>query len=105
MPLTVAAHQVPEIEVVSRRPLSSLTLEFESRSAAGLEIEGGLLTQTILRPDGRVLFEIALESAGARRRLWPLPASYRYRLKWVMPDAPGGPLGLTLSAEPENLSP
>ncbi len=103
LPLTVAAHEVPEIEVVSRRPLSALTLEFESRSAAGLEIEGGSLTQTILRPDGRVLFTIALEDGETHRRWWLLASSFRYRLKWVMPDAPGGPLELTLSAEPENL--
>ena len=103
--LTVAAHEVPEIELVSQRALSSLTLEFASRSAAGLEIEGGLLTQTILRPDGRVLFEIALASVEARRWPWPWKATYRYPLKWVMPEAPGGPLGLTLRAEPEILTP
>ncbi len=104
-PLTVAAHEVPEIELVSRRALSSLTLEFASRSAAGIEIEGGLLTQTILRPDGRVLFEIALDSVEARRWPWPWKATYRYPLKWVMPEAPGGPLGLTLRPEPETLTP
>ena len=104
LPLTVAAHQVPKIEIVSRRALSALTLEFASRSAAGLEIEGGLLTQTVLRPNGRVLFEISLPKVEPRR--WPRPwkTTYRYPLKWVMPDAPGGPLGLTLRAEPEILS-
>ena len=101
-PLRVAGHEVPEIEVVSDVPLARISLRFEERASSSIEIEGGLLEERILLPDGGLVFALAPRAEGARHRFWPLPARYRYPLRWVMPKAPAGPLGLTLEAEPES---
>ena len=99
--LTVAGHEVPEVEVLSSSSLEYLTLDFERRAAASIELEGGQVAERILRPDGRVSFRVVPDSTDARRRVWPFPARYRYRLKWVMPNGPGGPLGVNFLGEPE----
>jgi hypothetical protein len=103
-PLTVAAHEVPEIEIESRRPLESVTFEFGRRAAASIELEGGRVAERILHPDGRVAFRIVPEPP-QRHRAWPRAAVYRYRFEWLMPAAPGGPLGMSVTAVPENSTP
>lgn len=97
--LVLRGDRPAELEIESRQRLYALRLDFERLARASLEVEGGRLSERILRPDGSVAFQVIVDEPQEVRHWWrPGRLTYRYRLRLAVPGGAPGPVALTLSA-------
>lgn len=86
-----------ELLLASPTELKAVTLDFEHRATAHLEVVGATVGQTLLRPDGTVVFELLLAPA---RALHPLAGSekayYVYPLRLRLAGARPQPLAFRI---------
>jgi hypothetical protein len=89
-----------EVLLASRAPLGSLLVEFAREAEGDLEVGGGELGETILRPDGGIAFVVLLDAPRARH---PTSRSrepeHFYFLRLRLPKAPPRPLALSIAPQ------
>ncbi len=89
-----------ELLLVSRAELGSLLLEFDRRASSRLEVEGGELGETILRPDGGVAFEVLLAEPRVRHPPWWSEDTHHfYLLHLRLPVARAVPIAFSLAPQ------
>lgn len=98
--LEMAGKGLPDLELLSPRPLLALYLVFGSRAPAKIFVEGGRVGERTFRPDGGVTFQVLpAEPRTVRPLLRPWERRHAYRLRLLLPEAPDAPLGLEWRAE------
>ena len=89
-----------ELLLVSRAELGSLLLEFERQASSQLEVGGGELGETILRPDGGVAFEVLLGEPRIRHPVWWSEEPHHfYFLALRLPGARPVPIAFSLAPQ------
>jgi hypothetical protein len=89
-----------ELLLASRAELGSLLLEFERRASSRLEVGGGELGETILRPDGGVAFEVLLGKPRAVHPAWWSDEPHHfYLLELRLPGARPVPIAFSLAPQ------
>ena len=80
------------VVVASPVPLDRLYLAFDGQAGTELEVAGGSLGDTLFRGDGGIGFEVVLDGASRRHRMWwSSEAQSLYDLRLRLPKAPPSP--------------
>ncbi|HLF56078.1 MAG TPA: hypothetical protein VI942_04450, partial [Thermoanaerobaculia bacterium] len=82
--------------VVADRALSSLRLELGADAPVAIEVRGGKLGNTTIRPDGELAVDVALDPRRARRHpvWWSREDAWIHALEVRLPAAPAAPIAL-----------
>ncbi len=88
------------LELVSSKPLASLTLDLSKEAPAQIAVLGGEVGLRLFRPDGTILYQLMLDPGRPGRRWLIGPKTLHYSLTLTLTGAKAESVEVTITAEP-----